>query len=116
MNPIGQYLTDADLAAMFVGLYGVAPGEDVLDIEPRVERWLAGSLPHRSAFKVAVEVSKLARPEPASDPAENARQLDLQEGIGDVNGMSLAEYAEARPQLLRRSAGDGVGIFGSIGN
>jgi hypothetical protein len=34
--------------------------------------------------------------------------------IPDVSGLSLEEYGKVRGQLIRRSSGDGVGIFGPI--
>jgi hypothetical protein len=64
-----QYLTDADFAKYFLQVHTVRPGEDVLDVEPRVERWLSRSgMGHRSPFKIAVQVSKLAKAEPAPAP------------------------------------------------
>jgi hypothetical protein len=112
---IPQYLSDQDFAELFVAANHVASGEDVLELEPRVESWLSRSgMSHRNAFAVAVQVAKIARPRVES-PEEAARLHDLHEGVGDsrppaigptddemaarIRDMSLAEFSRERQRL-----------------
>jgi hypothetical protein len=119
-----QYLSDEVFAQYFRQANTVVPGADVLDLEPRVQAWLdRAGMGHRRAFPIAIEVSKLARKEPAPvrmpSPEQAAFEVNQAEGIGDqvpdVASMSMADYGKARQRLIRRSSGDGVGLFGPVG-
>lgn len=109
-----QFLSDEQFAEYFLGQNTVAPGADVLDLEPLVQTWLDRvGMAHRRAFPIAIEAAKLARPAPPRlpSPEEAARLDDLHQGIGDqrplteaeladrVGEMSVAEYANFRQQL-----------------
>jgi hypothetical protein len=111
------YLGDEQLAGYYVQANGPArPGEDALDLEPRVLAWLSrANMGHRSALKIAIEVVKL-RPEPAPAPipAPEAALWEhhMSNGIGDrdplaadqalaahIQSLSLAEWARERVLL-----------------
>jgi hypothetical protein len=104
-----QYLSDEDFAEYFLASNHVAPGEDVLDIEPRVEAWLSrNNMGHRSAFAIAVQVTKIAKPR-VPTPEEAARLHDLHEGLSNTQPLTddllaarvadMAEFARERERL-----------------
>jgi hypothetical protein len=115
-----QFLSDEQIAEHFVQANAIKPGEDVLDLEPRVAAWLDRvNLGHRRAFPVAIQAAKLTAAHVPS--AEEAARLDdLHQGIGDsrpplteaelvardralaarVSNMSMAEYARERTTAL----------------
>jgi hypothetical protein len=119
-------LSDAEFARLFAGMNTIRPGEDALDLEPRVEAWLSQhGMTHRSALRIAREVTRLApEPPPARVPTpeeaawqgagygNNRQALTEAELASHVQNMSLAEYVRARGSLtpgLERSLIDFLG-------
>jgi hypothetical protein len=101
-------LTDQAIAEYFLQAgHTVRPGDDALDLEPRIEAWLSrANMGHRSALAVAIEAVKMAEPEPATIRQRSQNQMP------DVSSMSMQEYAAVRREQLGMGPKDLIDFLG----
>ena len=120
-----EFLSDQQMAEYFLQAGNtVQPDASPVDLEPRIEAWLSrANMSHRNAFRIAIEVTRLARPVPIPAPRPVAFAQDVVNGISDppadeaarIRDMPLAEWEKERSKYIRRRSGEGVGIFGALG-